>query len=126
MLLFYQVGDFAILLRAGFTRIQAVKLQLLTASGGVFGAIAAYAGQLAGMQHFSMNFKSRKSSVKFLHNFQSSYNLQLFGMIQVHTGTAIVLAGETSTCEKFLKPTYFISVKALSPCVEVIIFRNAV
>jgi len=36
------VGDFAILLRAGFTRFEAVKLQLLTASGGIIGAITAF------------------------------------------------------------------------------------
>ena len=36
------MGDFAILLRAGFTRFEAVKLQLLTASGGIIGAITAF------------------------------------------------------------------------------------
>lgn len=34
----FQIGDFAILLRAGFDRWKAAKLQLLTATGGLLGA----------------------------------------------------------------------------------------
>ncbi|CAH1784629.1 unnamed protein product [Owenia fusiformis] len=39
----HEVGDFAILLRSGFDRWKAAKAQLLTASGGVLGAITALA-----------------------------------------------------------------------------------
>ncbi|XP_043483025.1 zinc transporter ZIP13 [Leptopilina heterotoma] len=37
----HEVGDFAILLRSGFSRWDAAKAQLLTASGGIFGAMVA-------------------------------------------------------------------------------------
>ncbi|XP_066592697.1 zinc transporter ZIP13 homolog isoform X2 [Prorops nasuta] len=37
----HEVGDFAILLRSGFSRWDAARAQLLTASGGIFGALAA-------------------------------------------------------------------------------------
>lgn len=37
----HEVGDFAILLRSGFNRWDAAKAQLLTAGGGIFGALAA-------------------------------------------------------------------------------------
>ncbi|XP_022192244.2 zinc transporter ZIP13 homolog [Nilaparvata lugens] len=39
----HEVGDFAILLRAGFTRWQATKAQMLTASAGMLGAYVAVA-----------------------------------------------------------------------------------
>ncbi|KAK6058199.1 hypothetical protein COOONC_04235 [Cooperia oncophora] len=37
----HEVSDFAILLRADFNRMQAVKAQLVTASGGIIGAVVA-------------------------------------------------------------------------------------
>ncbi|KAG7201213.1 hypothetical protein KM043_004000 [Ampulex compressa] len=37
----HEVGDFAILLRSGFSRWDAARAQLLTASGGILGALAA-------------------------------------------------------------------------------------
>ncbi|OAD62231.1 hypothetical protein WN48_06872 [Eufriesea mexicana] len=37
----HEVGDFAILLRSGFNRWDAARAQLLTASGGIFGAMTA-------------------------------------------------------------------------------------
>lgn len=37
----HEVGDFAILLRSGFSRWDAARAQLITASGGIFGALAA-------------------------------------------------------------------------------------
>ena len=37
----HEVGDFAILLRSGFNRWDAARAQLITASGGIFGAMAA-------------------------------------------------------------------------------------
>ncbi|XP_046752424.1 zinc transporter ZIP13 homolog [Diprion similis] len=37
----HEVGDFAILLRSGFNRWDAAKAQLLTAGGGIFGALVA-------------------------------------------------------------------------------------
>ncbi|XP_026669803.1 zinc transporter ZIP13 isoform X2 [Ceratina calcarata] len=37
----HEVGDFAILLRSGFNRWEAARAQLITASGGVFGAMSA-------------------------------------------------------------------------------------
>lgn len=37
----HEVGDFAILLRSGFNRWDAARAQLLTASGGIFGALVA-------------------------------------------------------------------------------------
>lgn len=37
----HEVGDFAILLRSGFSRWDAAKAQLLTATGGIFGSLAA-------------------------------------------------------------------------------------
>ncbi|XP_051170989.1 zinc transporter ZIP13 homolog [Leptopilina boulardi] len=37
----HEVGDFAILLRSGFSRWDAAKAQLITASGGIFGAMVA-------------------------------------------------------------------------------------
>lgn len=37
----HEVGDFAILLRSGFNRWDAARAQLLTASGGIFGAMSA-------------------------------------------------------------------------------------
>ncbi|XP_015432885.1 PREDICTED: zinc transporter ZIP13 homolog [Dufourea novaeangliae] len=37
----HEVGDFAILLRSGFTRWDAARAQLITASGGIFGAMSA-------------------------------------------------------------------------------------
>lgn len=37
----HEVGDFAILLRSGFNRWDAAKAQLVTACGGVFGALTA-------------------------------------------------------------------------------------
>lgn len=37
----HEVGDFAILLRSGFNRWDAARAQLLTASGGIFGAMFA-------------------------------------------------------------------------------------
>ncbi|KAL3863120.1 hypothetical protein ACJMK2_004893 [Sinanodonta woodiana] len=43
----HEVGDFAILLRAGFDRWRAAKAQLLTATGSVFGAIAALSADSA-------------------------------------------------------------------------------
>ena len=39
----HEVGDFAILLRAGFSRWDAAKAQLCTASSGLIGALAAVA-----------------------------------------------------------------------------------
>ena len=36
-----QVGDFAILLRSGFSRWDAVRAQLLTASAGLIGSLGA-------------------------------------------------------------------------------------
>uniref|UniRef100_H2Z2P2 Zinc transporter ZIP13 n=1 Tax=Ciona savignyi TaxID=51511 RepID=H2Z2P2_CIOSA len=43
----HEVGDFAILLRAGFDRWQAAKLQVLTAAGGLLGAIVALVAESA-------------------------------------------------------------------------------
>lgn len=37
----HEVGDFAILLRSGFNRWDAARAQLVTASGGIFGAMSA-------------------------------------------------------------------------------------
>lgn len=37
----HEVGDFAILLKSGFTRWDAARGQLLTAGGGLIGALAA-------------------------------------------------------------------------------------
>ncbi|KAI4486942.1 hypothetical protein M0802_012199 [Mischocyttarus mexicanus] len=37
----HEVGDFAILLRSGFSRWDAAKAQILTATGGIFGSMAA-------------------------------------------------------------------------------------
>lgn len=37
----HEVGDFAILLKSGFSRWEAAKAQLMTASGGMFGALCA-------------------------------------------------------------------------------------
>ncbi|XP_035737992.1 zinc transporter ZIP13 homolog [Vespa mandarinia] len=37
----HEVGDFAILLRSGFSRWDAARAQLLTATGGIFGSLAA-------------------------------------------------------------------------------------
>lgn len=37
----HEVGDFAILLRSGFSRWDAARAQLITASGGIVGALAA-------------------------------------------------------------------------------------
>lgn len=37
----HEVGDFAILLRSGFSRWDAARAQLITASGGILGALAA-------------------------------------------------------------------------------------
>lgn len=37
----HEVGDFAILLRSGFSRWDAAKAQILTATGGIFGSLAA-------------------------------------------------------------------------------------
>lgn len=39
----HEVGDFAILLRAGFSRWDAAKAQLCTASSGLIGSLAAIA-----------------------------------------------------------------------------------
>ncbi|XP_017771610.1 PREDICTED: zinc transporter ZIP13 homolog [Nicrophorus vespilloides] len=39
----HEVGDFAILLKSGFSRWEAAKLQLITAGGGLLGSIAAIA-----------------------------------------------------------------------------------
>ncbi|KAK3094884.1 hypothetical protein FSP39_007473 [Pinctada imbricata] len=43
----HEVGDFAILLRSGFNRWKAAKAQLLTASGGMVGAITALTAESA-------------------------------------------------------------------------------
>ncbi|XP_013401583.1 zinc transporter ZIP13-like [Lingula anatina] len=43
----HEVGDFAILLRSGFDRWKAAKAQLLTASGGVVGAMTALLAESA-------------------------------------------------------------------------------
>ncbi|CAM9592629.1 unnamed protein product [Lampetra planeri] len=43
----HEVGDFAILLRAGFDRWQAAKLQLITAFGGICGAVFTLTAQSA-------------------------------------------------------------------------------
>ncbi|XP_078487999.1 zinc transporter ZIP13 [Ciona intestinalis] len=43
----HEVGDFAILLRAGFDRWQAAKLQILTAAGGLLGAVVALLAESA-------------------------------------------------------------------------------
>jgi zinc transporter 13 len=37
----HEIGDFAILLRSGFNRWDAAKAQLITATGGIFGAFVA-------------------------------------------------------------------------------------
>lgn len=37
----HEVGDFAILLKSGFSRWDAAKFQILTASGGLVGSLAA-------------------------------------------------------------------------------------
>lgn len=37
----HEIGDFAILLRSGFNKWDAARAQLLTASGGIFGAMSA-------------------------------------------------------------------------------------
>lgn len=37
----HEIGDFAILLKSGFTRWDAAKAQMLTSSGGIFGALTA-------------------------------------------------------------------------------------
>jgi zinc transporter 13 len=43
----HEIGDFAILLRAGFDRWKAAKAQLLTATGGILGAVAALSAESA-------------------------------------------------------------------------------
>jgi zinc transporter 13 len=43
----HEIGDFAILLRSGFDRWRAAKCQLLTASGGLLGAITALTAESA-------------------------------------------------------------------------------
>ncbi|ESO90345.1 hypothetical protein LOTGIDRAFT_123666, partial [Lottia gigantea] len=41
----HEIGDFAILLKSGFNRWKAAKAQLLTASGGVIGALTALSAE---------------------------------------------------------------------------------
>lgn len=38
----HEVGDFAILLKSGFSRLEAAKAQLMTASSSLVGALTAY------------------------------------------------------------------------------------
>lgn len=40
----HEVGDFAVLLRAGFSKMSAAKMQIVTASGSVLGALTALSG----------------------------------------------------------------------------------
>jgi len=47
----HEIGDFAILLRAGFDKWHAAKMQLITASGSVIGALSAFvSAEFAGQQ----------------------------------------------------------------------------
>ena len=47
----HEIGDFAILLKSGFTRWEAAKAQLMTATGGICGAFIAviFSGDDVGM-----------------------------------------------------------------------------
>ncbi|XP_076636116.1 uncharacterized protein LOC143349078 isoform X2 [Colletes latitarsis] len=53
----HEVGDFAILLRSGFSRWDAARAQLITASGGIFGAMSAvfFSGGEAGITLEGLN-----------------------------------------------------------------------
>lgn len=52
----HEVGDFAILLRSGFSRWDAAKAQLFTASGGIFGAMVAVLCSGNSVGEFIMNY----------------------------------------------------------------------
>ena len=77
------MGDFAILLRAGFTRFEAVKLQLLTACGGIIGAITAFlvesvqsAGIIFGvLPAISIHWNDRRSPRVFLCFYSAIFKL---------------------------------------------------
>ncbi|KAL5021962.1 hypothetical protein ScPMuIL_001117 [Solemya velum] len=43
----HEIGDFAILLRSGFDRIKAAKAQMVTATGGILGVVAALSAKSA-------------------------------------------------------------------------------
>ena len=64
----HEVGDFAILLKSGFNRWDAARAQLLTASGGIFGALIAVMCSGSGIGesrslifHHSINFPTKNS-----------------------------------------------------------------
>lgn len=57
----HEVGDFAILLKSGFSRWDAARAQLLTASGGIFGALVAVLCSGSGIgKYFSFLHKIAK------------------------------------------------------------------
>lgn len=53
----HEVGDFAILLKSGFSRWDAAKAQLLTAGAGILGALVAIGGSgvTSAMGEFNMS-----------------------------------------------------------------------
>lgn len=56
----HEVGDFAILLRSGFSRWDAARAQLITATGGIFGAMSAVffsGGEVGGYLIYPLSVK---------------------------------------------------------------------
>jgi len=78
----HEVGDFAILLRSGFSRWDAARAQLATASAGMIGALTAVAlsGATSAVGKIQNEFEDKVSSC---HHFTRNRNIQVLYQVYV-------------------------------------------
>ena len=77
----HEVGDFAILLRSGFSRWDAARAQLVTASTGIIGALTAVAlsGATSAVGKIKNEFEDKV--VSSTHHFIMNKNIQIITVI---------------------------------------------
>jgi len=87
----HEVGDFAILLRSGFSRWDAARAQLVTASTGVIGALTAVAlsGATSAVGKIQNEFEDKV--VSSTHHFLRNKNIQILYQVCLRTCTDVPL-----------------------------------